>query len=119
MASLSRKLTRHLSYFNSFNRSLAQQLKSRRAGMSVVQAAAILAPALTEGVLLSERLERAAKENGAADPLHFLEYLRKMRRGYDPAHDGPSKLMDLVDAIGKFEVEETARRKAAAEAGKG
>lgn len=96
MGSLSRKLTRHLAW---------------KRPKQVV--------AISEGVFLSKRLERAAKENGAADPLRFLEYLRKMRRGYDPAHDGPSKLMALVDAIGKFEVEETARRKAAAEAGKG
>lgn len=72
---------------------------------------------VAEGVLLSQRLERAARENNAADPLHFLEYLKRMRRGYDPRVDGPSKLMQLVDDIAKFEVEELARRKAAAEAG--
>lgn len=116
MASLSRRLTKHLSYFN---RSMAQQIKARRHGMSIVDAAARIAPAVTEGVLLSERLQAAARENNAADPLHFLEYLRRMRRGYDPKSDGPSKLMTLVDEINKFEVEETARRKAAAEAGKG
>lgn len=113
MGSVSRRLTRHLSYFN---RSMAQQLKARRSGMSVVDAAAIIAPAVTEGVLLSERLEKAARENNAADPLHFLEYLRRMRRGYDPRVDGSSKLMTLVDEINKFETEELARRKVAADA---
>lgn len=98
---------------------MAQQIKARRAGLSVVDAAAIIAPAITEGVLLSERLERAARENNATDPLHFLEYLRRMRRGYDPDRDGPSKLMALVDEIKKFETEELARRKTAAEASKG
>ena len=68
---------------------------------------------------LSERLERAARENNARDPLHFLAYLRKMRRGYDRDHDGPSKLMTLVDEIDKFEREELARRKAQDEAGRG
>ncbi|HYQ30404.1 MAG TPA: hypothetical protein VER04_24410 [Polyangiaceae bacterium] len=110
MGSVSRRLTKHLSFFS---RSMAQQIKSRRAGMSVQQAAAIIAPAVTEGVLLSQRLERAARENNAADPLHFLEYLRRMRRGYDPRTDGPSKLMTLVDEINKFEKEELERRKAA------
>jgi hypothetical protein len=84
--------------------------------MSVTAAAALLAPALTEGVMLSERLQKAARENNATDPLHFLEYLRRMRRGYDPKVDGPSKLMTLVDEINKFEREETDRRKVAAEA---
>lgn len=116
MGSLSRKLKRHLSYFN---RSMAQQIKARRHGMSIVDAAAIIAPTVTEGVLLSERLQAAARENNAADPLHFLEYLRRMRRGYDPRVNGTSKLMTLVDEINKFEVEETARRSAAAEASKG
>ncbi|HYQ03712.1 MAG TPA: hypothetical protein VER96_33795 [Polyangiaceae bacterium] len=111
MGSVSRRLTKHLSFFN---RSMAQQIKGRRAGMSVIAAAAIIAPAVTEGVLLSQRLERAARENNATDPLHFLEYLRRMRRGYDPRVDGPSALMTLVDEIAKFEVEELARRKAAA-----
>jgi len=110
MGSVSRRLTKHLSFFS---RSMAQQIKSRRAGMSVQQAAAIIAPAVTEGVLLSQRLERAARENNAADPLHFLEYLRRMRRGYDPRTDGTSKLMTLVDEINKFEKEELERRKAA------
>ncbi len=113
MGSVSRRLSRHLSFFN---KSVAQQIAGRRAGMSVVQAAAIIAPAVTEGVLLSERLQQAARENNAADPLHFLEYLKRMRRGYDPRGDGPSKLMALVDDIQKFEVKETARRKADAEA---
>ena len=113
MGSVSRRLTKHLSFFT---RSMAQQIKSRRAGMTVTAAAAIIAPAITEGVLLSERLERAAKENGATDPLHFLEYLRRMRRGYDPRVDGASKLMTLVDDIQKFEKEELARRTVAAEA---
>jgi hypothetical protein len=113
MGSVSRRLTRHLSFFT---RSMAQQLQSRRAGMSVTAAAAIIAPAVTEGVLLSERLQKAARENNAADPLHFLAYLRRMRRGYDPRKDGPSKLMTLVDEINKFEGEELARRKAAADA---
>jgi hypothetical protein len=117
MGSLSRKLKRHLSFIS--NRSLAQQIRGRRAGMSIPAAAALLAPALTEGVLLSERLQVAARENNAADPLHFLEYLRRMRRGYDPKVDGPSKLMTLVDEINKFEREELARRRAAAEASKG
>jgi hypothetical protein len=120
MGSVSRRLTRHLSFFT---KSMAQQIQGRRAGMSVVQAAAVIAPAVTEGVLLSERLERAAKEaqdharkNGRdviVDPLGYLEYLRKMRRGYDPKVDGLSPLMTLVDEINKFEKEELARRKAA------
>jgi len=37
---------------------------------------------------------------------------RKLRRHLD----GPSKLMDLVDEIARFEVEEIARRKEAAKA---
>lgn len=64
----------------------------------------------SEGMILSAALERAAKQNNAADPLHFLDYLRKMRRGYDPDMDGPSSLMKLVDAINKFEREELARQ---------
>ena len=90
MGSVSRKLARHLTW------------KTPKQAVPV-----------SEGVLLSQRLERAAKENNAADPLHFLEYLRRMRRGYDPRTDGASKLMELVDQINKFEAEEMARRKAA------
>lgn len=116
MGSVSRRLAKHLSYFN---KSVAQRLASRRAGMSIVAAAAAIVPSEAEGMLLSQRLEAAARENNAADPLHFLEYLRRMRRGYDPKVDGSSKLMTLVDEINKFEREELARRAAAAEASKG
>jgi len=100
MGSLSRKLKRHLTW-------------------TPPKQAAAVAPGLAEGMLLSQRLERAARDNNAADPLHFLEYLRRMRRGYDPKVDGPSHLMKLVDEINKFEKEELARRAAAAEGAKG
>jgi len=116
MGSVSRRLTKHLSFAN---KTMAARLASRRAGMSLAAAAAAVAPSMSEGVLLSRRLERAARQNNAADPLHFLEFLKRMRRGYDPDVDGPSLLMDLVDEIKKFEVEELARRAAAAEGAKG
>lgn len=45
---------------------------------------------------LSERLLAAAE---GRDPIKFLHHLRQQRRGYDPKHDGPSGLMDLVDEI--------------------
>jgi hypothetical protein len=61
MGSLSRRLTKHLSFFN---RSMAQQIKARRHGMKIADAAAIIAPAVTEGVLLSERLQAAAWPRG-------------------------------------------------------
>jgi hypothetical protein len=48
----------------------------------------------------------AARESGADDPQQFLEYLRRMRRGYDPQHDGPSAHMRLVDDIQEFEARE-------------
>jgi hypothetical protein len=83
---------------------MAQQIQSRRAGMSVAAAAAIIAPAVTEGVLLSERLERAAKENNAADPLHFLEYLRRMRRGYG----GALRMIREQEILGIVERDEAA-----------
>lgn len=103
MASLSRRLTRHLSW--------------KRPAEAVP---------VSEGVLLSQRLEQAANAAHAhaarlgrtvppkPDPLGYLEYLRQMRRGYSPS-DGPSELMRLVDDIAKFETEELARRKAASE----
>lgn len=86
---------------------------SRRLAKHLTWKSAKQAVPVSEGVLLSQRLERAAKENNDSDPLHFLEYLRRMRRGYDPRTDGVSKLMTLVDEINKFETEELARRKAA------
>lgn len=51
----------------------------------------------------------AARENGAEDPRDFLEYLRQKRRGYDPRHDGPSRLMKLVDDVQEFERREAER----------
>jgi len=92
---------------------------SRRIARHLTWVAPKKALPVSEGVLLSRRLERAARQNNAADPLHFLEYLKRMRRGYDPEVDGPSQLMDLVDEIKRFEVEELARRAAAAEGAKG
>ena len=71
-------------------------------------------PQLTEGHLLSQRLERAAKQNNATDPIHFLAYLKTMRRGYSREVDGASPLMDLVDEIAAFEAREGKRIKEAA-----
>lgn len=48
---------------------------------------------------LAERLVSAAE---GRDPIRFLAYLREQRRGYDPKHDGPSELMQLVDEIHEF-----------------
>jgi len=56
-----------------------------------------------EGFRLAARLERAARA-ADAEPYEFLQYLYRMRRGYDPHHDGKSALMDLVDQIADFEL---------------
>lgn len=49
---------------------------------------------------LFARLHEIATDFGeAADPVGFLAYARQQRRGYDPAHDGPSPLMRLLDDI--------------------
>jgi len=65
--------------------------------------------AMSEGFALSRRLERAAQDARAPDPLHFLEYLKQMRRGYAAEVDGPSYLMTLVDDILAFELREAKR----------
>jgi hypothetical protein len=52
---------------------------------------------------LSQRLRQAAYKFGAVDTVRFLGWLREQRRGYDPAFDGPSELMRLVDDIAAFE----------------
>lgn len=74
--------------------------------------------ALDDGFRLCARLERAAKEFGASDPMQFLEYLRRMRRGYHREFDGPSVMMDLIDEIAAFELKEATRVKDRLEARK-
>lgn len=93
----------------SLTRRLSKALKFRSAGRK--PAAAI---AMSEGFALSRRLERAAKDARAPDPMHFLEYLKQMRRGYAPGVDGPSYLMTLVDDILDFEKREGKRLEAQA-----
>lgn len=87
MASVVRKLRRHL----------------RRRGPH--PAKALLAH--EEGMRLARRLDVAAKAVGA-DPMDYLGYLNRMRRGYDPRHDGPSELMSLVDQIRDYELRKKA-----------
>jgi hypothetical protein len=65
--------------------------------------------ALDEGFRLCKRLEQAARDNNAPDPMHFLAYLHQMRRGYVREVDGPSKLMDLQAEIAAYEAREQNR----------
>ena len=110
MGSLSRRLAKA-------TRGMRKGFKrGARAGRAVGLSAAMGNVRHAEGMRLSERLEKAANDVGEKDALKFLEYLRKMRRGYDPKKDGPSQLMKLVDEINTFEREELSRRKAEAEA---
>jgi hypothetical protein len=62
-----------------------------------------------EGYRLGHRLMVAARENGADDPQHFLQFLRQKRRGYSAEHDGPSELMRLVDDIRDHELRRGSR----------
>jgi hypothetical protein len=56
---------------------------------------------------LFERLMAEIKDTPyAKDPNGFLAFLKQQRRGYDPASDGASKLMQLVDDIAALDAVE-------------
>jgi hypothetical protein len=55
---------------------------------------------------LFEKLRGHAADVGETDPVRFLVFLRQQKRGYTPAADGPSPLMQLVDDIDALDATE-------------
>lgn len=55
---------------------------------------------------LFERLKLIAEDFGENDPVRFLMAMRQERRGYDPKHDGKSKVMKLLEEIDELDERE-------------
>lgn len=55
---------------------------------------------------LTLRFQQALAEFGETKPAKFWGFLKEHRRGWDPAHDGQSKLMAFVDDVAALKEDE-------------